>query len=184
MKIRQLSTAELRNAIPFVWKVFCEFEGANYSESGKTAFYQAINSEEYLRQLSAFGAFEKNELLGIIATRNGGSHVALFFVEGTHQKQGIGKLLWNTVLAQNTADAITVHSSLYAAEVYKSLDFVQTDKVREENGIRYVPMEYRMTRNESCPCSRKKCIRHGRCSECRAHHFCSGRKLPCEKENP
>jgi len=40
-----------------------------------------------------------------------------------------------------------------------------------------------MTINESCPCKRKKCERHGNCDECRKHHAGSKRQLPvaCEK---
>lgn len=75
--------------------------------------------------------------------RNEGSHIALFFVDGAYHNQGISRSLWNAVLADNSAKSITVHSSLYAAEVYKRLGFVITDEVREDGGIQYVPMEYR-----------------------------------------
>lgn len=39
-------------------------------------------------------------------------------------------------------------------------------------------------KNESCPCKRINCERHGDCDACRAHHNASARKLPpaCEKK--
>lgn len=62
---------------------------------------------------------------------------------GNHHGQGIGRCLWNTVLAENTSPVITVHSSLYAVDVYKKFGFVVTGEIQEDEGIKYVPMEYR-----------------------------------------
>lgn len=56
----------------------------NYLAEGKQAFWDAIHSEEYLSSLKAYGAFEDKELIGIIATRNEATHVALFFVKGIY----------------------------------------------------------------------------------------------------
>lgn len=81
-------------------------------------------------------------LVGIIATRNAGQHLALFFVRGAYHRKGIGRVLWNTVLAESTASVITVHSSHYAAPIYEKLGFVQTGEVKNEDGISYIPMEY------------------------------------------
>lgn len=143
MKIRQLNREELNDALPLIWKVFCDYEAVNYPETGKQAFWEAIHSEEYLNMLNAYGAYEEENLSGIIATRNEGSHLALFFVDGKYHNQGIGKSLWNAVLAENTSPTITVHSSLFAVEVYRKLGFIQTGDVQEDAGIQYVPMEYR-----------------------------------------
>lgn len=182
MKIKQLNKKKLIKALPLVWEVFCEYEAVNYPEAGKQAFWNAIHSEEYLNMLNAYGAFEGEELLGIIATRNEGSHIALFFVDGAHHKEGIGRRLWNAVLSENTCETITVHSSLFAVEVYKKLGFSQTDDVQEEGGIQYVPMKYTMMIKEDCPCAKVKCIRHGHCNECMARHADSKRLRACERE--
>ena len=68
--IKALNQEELEQALPLVWTVFCEYEAVNYSESNKQVFWDAIHSEDYLSTLSSYGAFEDNELVGIIATRN------------------------------------------------------------------------------------------------------------------
>ena len=107
MKIKHLNKRKLKQALSLVWKVFCEYEAKDYPESGKQAFWSAIHSEEYLDMLDAYGAFEDEELIGIIAMRNEGRHVALFFVDGAFHKRGIGRSLWNAVLENNTADTIT-----------------------------------------------------------------------------
>lgn len=183
MKIKQLRQRQLNEALSLAYRVFCEYEAAELPEAAKQAFHDAIFSWEYRQTLKAYGAFEDDELIGIIAVRNEGSHIALFFVDAEHQKKGVGRSLWNTVLAENTSAVITVHSSLYAAEIYKRLGFVQTDNVRQESGITFIPMEYRAVINENCPCKRKKCPRRGRCNECRAHHAHSGRPVQCEGEH-
>lgn len=143
MKVRVLNRIEISNALPLIWDVFSEYEAVNYPANGKQAFWDAIHSEEYLNMLSAYGAFDGKELIGIIAMRNEGSHVALFFVKGTYHGRGIGRELWNTVLAENTSENVTVHSSLYAVPIYEKLGFVPTGDVQEEHGIQYVPMKYK-----------------------------------------
>ena len=142
MEIRKLSKNELEIALEMVWKVFCEYEAVNYPESGKEAFYRAIHSEEYLAMLDVYGALCDEKIVGIMATRNKGTHVALFFVDGQYHRIGIGKKLWEAVLRNTTSNLITVHSSLYAAKIYKKLGFYQTASVKEDDGIQYIPMEY------------------------------------------
>ncbi|MCQ2567935.1 MAG: GNAT family N-acetyltransferase [Mogibacterium sp.] len=142
MEIRLLTRDELSSALELVWKVFCEYEAVNYTETSKQVFYDAIHSKEYLDMLTAYGAFDGDEPVGIIASRNEGSHIALFFVEGAYHRQGIGRMLWETMLENSTADIITVHSSLYASEVYKRLGFKQTGEETTDGGIVYIPMEY------------------------------------------
>ncbi|MGN1132149.1 MAG: GNAT family N-acetyltransferase [Ruminococcus sp.] len=181
MKIKLLNRKKLYNALPLVWKVFCDYEAVNYPESGKQIFWDSIHSEEYLDSLTAYGAYENRELLGIIATRNSGRHIALFFVDGNHHRQGIGKKLWNTVLSENTSQVITVHSSMYAVPIYEKLGFSVTDDIKNDKGIQYVPMEYKMVINKDCPCEKTKCIRHGKCNECRARHIDSKKLRPCDR---
>ncbi|MGN1234475.1 MAG: GNAT family N-acetyltransferase [Christensenellaceae bacterium] len=181
MKIRPLNKRKLKGAMPLVWRVFSEYEAEHDSEAGQKAFWEAIHSEEYLDSLTAFGAYERKELVGIIATRKAGTHLALFFVDGSRHGEGIGRRLWTAVLAENRSPIITVHSSLYAVEIYRKLGFTVTADVQTEGGIRYVPMEYRSVVVAHYPCPKKTCIRHGQCNECRAHHAGRKRPCPCEK---
>lgn len=140
--IRELSKDELKNALSLVWDVFTKFEAVNYPESGKKAFFEAIHSDEYLNMLTAFGAFENEKLVGIIATRNEGRHIALFFVDGAYHRQGIGKSLFDEMLKENTAQEITVNSSRYAVPIYGKLGFTKTAQLQEDGGIQFVPMKY------------------------------------------
>lgn len=179
MKIKQIR--KLTDAIALVWKVFFDYEAGNDTEAGKKAFWEAIHSEEYLDTLTAFGAYENKKLIGMIATRNEGSHLALFFVDGAHHRKGIGRSLWNTVLANNKSSIITVHASLYAVDIYKKLGFTLTGETQVDNGILYVPMEYRMVINKNCPCAKTRCIRYTKWNECSAHHAKRNRPCFCER---
>ena len=110
------------------------------AEEGKRAFWNAIHDPAYLSALCAYGAFDGGEALGVIAARGGGRHVALFFVKGACHGRGIGRRLWNALLEDSAADAVTVHSSRFAVPVYEKLGFVRLGPECETGGIRYVPM--------------------------------------------
>lgn len=142
MEIKKLSRTQIEDSIPLVWDVFCKYEAINYPKSGKEAFWNGINSADYLDMLTAYGAFDGKKLVGVIATRNEGSHIALFFVAGNYHRHGIGRKLFEACMADSKSTRITVHSSEYAADIYRRFGFIQTDEIKEDAGIRYIPMVY------------------------------------------
>lgn len=141
--IKQLTKQEIINALPMVCKVFNEYEAVNYPPSGTQTVNHAIHDEGFISQLSAYGAFDGDSLIGILAARNEGGHIALFFVDGAYHGRGIGRSLWNAFLTDSDKDEITVNSSLYAVEIYEKLGFTKTAEPQEDSGIRFVPMMYR-----------------------------------------
>lgn len=90
--------------------------------------------------LRIFGAFKNDILVGVIATRSEGTHIALFFVDGKYHRQGIGKKLFQTVLSNNSSGKMTVNSSPYAVPIYHKLGFCDTDKEQVVNGLRFTPL--------------------------------------------
>ena len=83
--IRALESQDMDNAIRLILDVFNEFEAPDYSEEGVREFYGSIRNDDFMNSLCFIGAFKDNELAGIIATRNEGSHIALLFVEKKFQ---------------------------------------------------------------------------------------------------
>ena len=142
--IKELNKNKLNDALSLVWKVFNEYEAPDYSKEGIEEFHKCINDTSYLATLRVFGAFEGDNLLGVIATRNQWTHIALFFVDGKYHRQGIGKKLFKTVLDNNTSNKITVNSSPYAIPVYHKLGFCDTNKEQVINGLRFTPMELKL----------------------------------------
>ncbi len=131
--------------ISLVWKVFLEFEAPDYSQEGIEMFKDIIHDDEYLSQLSCHGAYGEGKLLGVIATRQNNYHIALFFVDGNHHKEGIGRRLFEAAKFSCSSPKMTVHSSPFAVPVYGKMGFVQTDNEQIENGIRFTPMEMKLT---------------------------------------
>lgn len=145
MEIRIINHDERKVALALVEKTFMEYEAPDYPESGVENFKNtALKNEEFLNSIVMYGAFEKNEIVGVIATRKGGSHIALFFVDGAHQRKGIGRRLFESAIKNCPGDTMTVNSSPYAVEVYHHLGFVDTDKERSFAGIRYTPMVFKI----------------------------------------
>jgi len=125
-----------------VWEIFLEFEALDYVEEGINTFRDFINDENQINNLEMYGAYEKRNLGGVIATRNEGSHIALFFVDRKYHRQGIGRKLFEAVLRNSASEMITIHSSPYAREIYPKLGFTDTDAERTKHGIRYIPIKY------------------------------------------
>ncbi len=143
MEIKKIDRNQRDTAIQLVSTVFMQFEAPDYSAEGVETFKRtAIHNNDFLDSLNMYGAYDSETLLGVIATRNKGNHIALFFVDGKHHRQGIGKKLFQIVLENSTGKEITVNSSPYAVEVYHRLGFVDIAPEETTNEIRYIPMVY------------------------------------------
>ncbi len=140
--IKKLTASETQTALDLAWKVFQEYEAPDYSKEGVEEFYRSIHDDNYLAMLSLYGAFVSEKLVGVIATRSEGTHIALFFVDGEYHRNGIGKKLFQTVLSQCSTNRMTVNSSPYAVPVYHKLGFTDTDTEQVINGLRFTPMEF------------------------------------------
>lgn len=141
MIIRELRSDEIENAIELIWTVFEEFEFQDYSEQGVKEFYRSIHDSKFLSMLKFYGAFREDDIIGTIATRNNGNHIALFFVIGQYHHQGIGKSLFMRIREDNNSGKITVNSSPFAVPIYRHLGFKDVEQEKVTNGLRYTPME-------------------------------------------
>ena len=139
MTVRKLTEAELDDALSLVWDVFLETEGRSYTEEGTNRFLDSIHDDAYISTLTIWGAFEHG-LCGIIASRSGGSQIALFFVRAEYRGKGTGRKLFDALLADTFHPYLYVHSSLYAEAVYEHFGFRRISDPVTEEGITYVPM--------------------------------------------
>jgi len=148
MMIRKISETEKSSAMQLVWDVFQEFEAPDYSPEGSKTFKDFIYGPMLNTVAEVYGAFENDTLLGVIATRNEGNHIALFFVRKEYHGQGIGRKLFDHIVPLGNNNCITVNSSPYAAEIYRKLGFIDQDAEQLTNGIRYIPMKYTKKQNK------------------------------------
>ena len=141
ISIRKVNEDEFEIVTKMVLDVFMKFEAPDYSQEGIETFKNFVSSKERLKDLMIIGAYNNsnNELIGIIATRNKGNHIALFFVKEEYQGMKIGRKLFDKVL-ENSSNSITVNSSPYAIEIYKHLGFKIVEPEKMEDGIRFTKM--------------------------------------------
>lgn len=144
MEIRRLYPEELSAGLKLIWETFLEFEAPDYSQEGINSFHDFITTPDCLVSLEFIGAFQEGQLKGVIAAKDDRRHICCFFVEADSQRQGIGRMLWNSVKKGNQNNTVTVNSSPYAVPFYHKLGFVDTDTEQITDGIRYTPMEYRI----------------------------------------
>jgi GNAT superfamily N-acetyltransferase len=153
MNIVALSKDDIPAAIDLIWAVFDEFEGPDYSPEGVEEFRRSINRESVMGmvergEMRLWGSRVDGKLAGVIATR-GAEHISLLFVRRENHRQGLARKLFEAVLDEcrknGTVDRITVNSSPYAVDVYHRLGFVDTDAEKTVNGIRFVPMEFKIS---------------------------------------
>ncbi len=140
MTIRKIKQDEIAEASKLVLSVFMEYEAPEYSEEGIRHFQEFVQNAASTNELDIYAAFHKQEIVGVIATRNNGKHISLFFVNSAFHNKGIGRKLFDIIKKNCPGEAITVNSSPYAVPIYKRLGFVETDTEQIADGIRFTPM--------------------------------------------
>lgn len=142
MEIKKVDDIQISKAIKLIWETFLQFEAPEYSMEGVQSFRAFIENEELIKALEFWGAYDNDELKGVIATNDNRKHICCFFVKAEYHRQGIGKKLWQYLLDNNQNKIITVNSSPYAVPVYHKLGFTDTDIEQVTDGIRYTPMKF------------------------------------------
>ncbi len=149
MEIRKLSRQEVRPALQLIWEVFLQDVAPVYTEEGieefrKTTEYETICPMYMNEEITMFGAFEEEELIGTISVKKIG-HIFLFYVKSSCQGKGVGKQLFQAVY-QHCADdpgisRITVNAAPGAVPKYMRMGMRAAMPEQQVKGMRYVPME-------------------------------------------
>ncbi len=143
LEIREIARGDWTEPLELVRRAFLEFEAPDYTAEGVAEFEKSIRDVSWLAQLRLWGAYAEGRLIGVVATRSGGTHIALFFVDGRFHRQGVGRRLFQTALAECSSDTMTVNSSPYAVPIYRALGFRETAEEQSVNGLRFTPMARR-----------------------------------------
>ena len=138
--VRLLTIAEIPMALALALRVFMRFEAPDYSQDGVDTFRNTLAEAGFAERITCYGAFEDSVLVGMLATRQDGLHITLFFVEEACQRRGIGRLLFEQALAQAAGRVLTVNASPYAVEIYQHLGFQAVMEEQLMHGIRFTPM--------------------------------------------
>ena len=139
--LEQNQKQKKQEALDLALRVFMVFEAPDYNTEGIANFSEFVSNKEKTDALTMYGAYQDDKLVGMGATRNGGRHISLLFVEPEFHRQGIGQQLVKTMLRKCPESIITVNSSPYAVGMYKKMGFAPIDTELTKDGIRYTPME-------------------------------------------
>lgn len=142
MDIRKITGSEMTDAEELIWTTFLQFEAPDYCEEGVQSFRNFIENKEIMETLELWGAYENEELKGVLAANENRKHICCFFVKAQYQRQGIGRRLWEYLLNHSSNMVFTVNSSPYAVPVYHKLGFKDMDEEQLTDGMRYTPMRF------------------------------------------
>jgi GNAT superfamily N-acetyltransferase len=149
IRIEQYKNGQESMIHQLIKKVYDEFVSIDYCEEGNKFFYDWIQpsriAERQRNQINLWVAFMDLKLVGMIEIRDN-MFISLLFVDKDYQGQGIAKRLFDETLKEiirrdSKLDKFYVHASPYSIPIYKKLGFIETDKMQEENGMKYLPME-------------------------------------------
>lgn len=151
--IRRLKADEVDGALILVRDVFMKFEAPVYSPEGVQTFMeQIIESEEFRGscrrgETPLYGAFDGDELIGVMGMRPTMSHINLAFVREDYHRRGAASALFKYLLEdvkklRPEITAVTVNSSPYGLPFYEKVGFKASDSELTVDGIRFTPMIY------------------------------------------
>ena len=132
------------------WRVFLRFEADEYTTEGIDKFYRFITDDVLYMMFKQgeyriFGCFENEKIIGLISVRDK-NHISLLFVDENYQHQGIGaaliRYMCDYLLTVGGQTFTTVDASPYAVGFYHRMGFVDTDRQKCKNGIKYTPMKF------------------------------------------
>ncbi|RGN40427.1 GNAT family N-acetyltransferase [Bacteroides oleiciplenus] len=139
--IRRLEQLEYENAVTLSLEVYLQCGEEDFDEQGLESFKSFVNDKEVVNRLVIYGAFDGDNLVGVLATKNEGEHISLFFIKKEYHRKGIGRKLFDALIGDDPVSGMTVNSSSYAVPFYRSLGFREVKEPQVTNGLRYVPMK-------------------------------------------
>ena len=147
----ELQIDEINQYSNIINNVFDEFVGKDYSELGNKTFKDFIDPKNILERYNKgmhnyYVAKNNKEIIGVLKIKNL-DHISLFFVKKEFHGQSIGKKLikkYLSTLDKKIIKIVTVNSSIYAEKIYSKLGFKKINEIQEKNGIKYIPMEYKV----------------------------------------
>lgn len=147
--IRPAYRNEWEDAMALAWKTFMQFEAQDYTKEGIKSFQNFISDNFLYRMFimggyQLFGAYDGNQIIGIISLRNE-THISLLFVDAAYHKQGIGRALIQYIsqylLMEMGRNYLTVNAAPYAIGFYHRCGFQDMGSEETNDGIRYTPMK-------------------------------------------
>jgi len=152
---RLVQDSEIDLVSQLVWRVFDEFVEGHHSIEGRDDFRRYASPaglrERHANGCLTFVATRADRLLGMLHLKDGG-HVAMLFVAGDSQRQGVGRLLVNEAAKyarsrQPPVPVMTLASTANAVGAYQRLGFSIIGEAKVIKGILFTPMGLKLESN-------------------------------------
>ena len=78
--IRKLRKEEFTQAAELSLEVFSQCGAEDFNTEGLETFKSFVYSNELMNELTIYGAFDKETLIGALGTKREGTHISLFFI--------------------------------------------------------------------------------------------------------
>jgi len=140
MDIRRIDKTEYSKASMFALHVFTTCNRDDYNDEGLDTFKSFIFDKERMNELTLWGAFHADRLIGILGVRETERHISLFFIHPDYQRQKIGSRLFYHAVNHLKQYPASVHASTSAVGFYEHLGFVKVAGIQTTRGLTYVPM--------------------------------------------
>ncbi len=149
ISFRPMKPGEEASIVDLVLTIFSEFVAPQYSREGIAEFEKFVCPDVLADRLRTGNlillAESGQRIVGVIEIRDN-SHIALLFVEKSHQRKGIAKELIRRAIKiimnrKPDIQRFTVNSSPNAFTAYRRIGFAGIEEEKLKNGIRFIPME-------------------------------------------
>ena len=77
--IRRLELPEYENAATLSLQVYLQCGKDDFDEQGLESFKSFVNDKAVVNGLVIYGAFDEDNLVGVLATKNHGEHISLLY---------------------------------------------------------------------------------------------------------
>ncbi len=148
--IEQANEREIDALSSIALESFLKHVAPNYRPEGIEEFTRHVSPERIKKRMRSGNTFylakTGKQIVGIAETREP-SHLAMFFIQTSMQRQGIGRKIFERILSdfqkqKRESPFITVNASPNSTFIYQKLGFEPTDEMREVNGMKFVPMQH------------------------------------------
>jgi GNAT superfamily N-acetyltransferase len=142
--IRKVEPAELARLSSLCIDAFMGSVASTLTEEGIDTFKKIASVGSFANRMEVdnemLACEDGGEVIGIVELKEG-RHVAMLFVDPSHQKKGVGRSLIAAALPYTRREILTVNASLTSVPAYLSYGFKCTGAVGELAGLKYQPME-------------------------------------------
>lgn len=142
LELKRLPVERNSECLDLVWEVFSEFEVPVFPKEGGIEYKRIIEETRQKNNIVFYGALDKNKVVGVLGMREN-NHIGYFYVDKNYHRRGIGKGLFNLMKQDYIKQEFTVNAAPYGVPIYKRLGFLETDTIKNINGVIFTPMKYK-----------------------------------------